>query len=87
MTLIPVVIKSHYVTIQVLRGTLNSAILVVAGAGALEVAGAAIGAHYGDLLGLSVGLLAAMSLGAAVMLPTVDEAIVSLRGSASVTIG
>jgi O-antigen/teichoic acid export membrane protein len=79
VTLIPVAIKSHFVTIHRVQGTLNSASLVVAGAGLLEVAGAAVGAHYADLIGLSVGLLTAMLLETAVMFPTVSRAILVPR--------
>jgi O-antigen/teichoic acid export membrane protein len=86
MTLLPVAIKSHFVTIHRVRGTLNSASLVVAGAGLVEIVGAILGAHLGDLTGLSVGLLTAMLLEAAVMLPTVYEAIVSPRGSTNLAL-
>lgn len=77
MTLIPVAIKSHYVVIHRVRGTLNSASLVIAGASAAELAAATIGARSADLIGLSVWLLAAMLLEAAVMLPMVFRVIVS----------
>ncbi len=77
MTLVPVAVKGHYVTVHRVRGTLNAASLVVGLAGLLEVAGATIGAHYGDLVGLSAGLLAAMVIEATIMLPTVYHAIVS----------
>ncbi|HEX5396327.1 MAG TPA: hypothetical protein VFX74_04465, partial [Candidatus Limnocylindria bacterium] len=63
-----------------------SASLVVAGAGLVEIVGAILGAHLGDLTGLSVGLLTAMLLEAAVMLPTVYEAIVSPRGSTNLAL-
>jgi O-antigen/teichoic acid export membrane protein len=75
MTLIPVAVKGHYVTIHRVRGTLNAASLVVGVAGLLEVVGAGVGARYGDLIGLSIGLLAAMLLEALVMFPTVYRAI------------
>ena len=42
-----------------------------------------LGAHLGDLTGLSVGLLTAMLLEASLILSTVYEAIVSPRGSAN----
>jgi O-antigen/teichoic acid export membrane protein len=77
MTLLPVAVKGHYVTVHRVRGTLSAASLVVGLAGLLEVAGATIGAHYGDLVGLSAGLLAAMVIEATIMLPTVYHAIVS----------
>jgi O-antigen/teichoic acid export membrane protein len=77
MTLIPVAIKGHYVTIHRVRGTLNSASLVAGGGGVLEVAGATVGASIGGLIGLCIGLLGAMVLEAAVMLPVVYLAIVS----------
>jgi hypothetical protein len=77
LTLIPVAVKAHFVTIHRVRGTLNVASLIVALAGALELISAAIGARYAGLIGLSAGLLAAMLLEAAVMLPTVYWAIVS----------
>lgn len=83
LTLIPVAIKSHYVTIHRVRGTLNAASIVVAAAGALEIGAATIGAHFGDLIGLSIGLLAAMTLEAVIMLPTVYEAIVSPRAGST----
>jgi O-antigen/teichoic acid export membrane protein len=77
MTVIPVAIKAHYVTIHRVRGTLNSASLVAGGGGLLEVVGATVGASIGGLIGLCIGLLGAMVLEAAVMLPTVYLAIVS----------
>ena len=85
LTLLPIAIKSHYVTIHRVRGTLNSASLLVGGAGALEITAATIGAHLGDLIGLSLGLLAAMLLESLIMLPTVFEAIVSPRSVSSAT--
>jgi O-antigen/teichoic acid export membrane protein len=75
MTLIPVAVKGHFVTVHRVLGTLNTASKVVGFAGLLEVAGATVGAQYGDLIGLSIGLLAAMLLEAAVMFPTVYRAI------------
>jgi O-antigen/teichoic acid export membrane protein len=83
LTLIPVAIKSHFVTIHRVRGTLNSAFLLVAAAAVGEIGGATIGAHYGDLVGLSIGLLAAMLIEAGAMVPTVYRAIVSPDRTAS----
>jgi O-antigen/teichoic acid export membrane protein len=83
MTLIPVAIKSHYVTIHRVEGTLTSASLVAGGGAVLEMAGGTVGAGFGGLIGLCIGLLAAMLLEAAIMLPTVYRAILSpRRGSA-----
>jgi O-antigen/teichoic acid export membrane protein len=87
MTLVPVAIKSHYLTIHRVRGTLRTATLVAGGGAMLEISGAAVGASYGDLIGMGIGLLAAMLLEVAVMLPTVYRAIISPRGPASVSTG
>jgi O-antigen/teichoic acid export membrane protein len=81
LTLIPSAIKAHFVTIHRVRGMLNFATVVVGAAGALEVVAAAIGAHFGGLIGLSIGLLVAMVIEAAVMMPSVYEAIISPRHS------
>jgi O-antigen/teichoic acid export membrane protein len=77
LTLFPSVIKAHFVTIHRVRGTLNAASIIVAGAGILEIVAATIGAFLGNLTGLSVGLLVAMSIEAVVMLPTVYDAILA----------
>jgi O-antigen/teichoic acid export membrane protein len=87
LTLIPVAIKSHYLVIHRVRGTLNTATLVAGSGAMLEIGGATVGAVYGDLIGLCVGLLAALLLEVAVMLPTVYTAIISPGGSASQSIG
>lgn len=81
LTLIPVTIKSHFTVIHRVRGTLAAATMVVAAGGILEVVAATIGARYGDLIGLSLGLLVAMLLESIVMLPTVYEAIISAGGT------
>jgi O-antigen/teichoic acid export membrane protein len=86
LTLIPSAIKAHFVTIHRVRGMLNFATVVVGGAGALEVGAAAVGAHFGGLIGLSIGLLVAMVIEAAVMMPSVYEAIISPRHSAKAAI-
>lgn len=77
LILLPTVIKAHFVTIHRVRGSLNAASIVVGGAGALEIVTATVGARLGGLTGLSIGVLAAMTIEAIVMLPTVYEAILA----------
>lgn len=85
LTLIPVTIKSHFIVIHRVRGSLAAATLVVATSGALEVVAATTGARYGGLIGLSSGLLIAMFVESAVMMPTVYRAIISAGGTARPT--
>jgi O-antigen/teichoic acid export membrane protein len=81
LTLLPVPIKAHFVTIHRVRRTLRPAVTVVAGGAVLEIMAAGIGARVGDLTGLSVGLLTAMAIEAVVMAPTVYGAIVANRST------
>lgn len=75
LTLFPVAVKSHFVTIHRVHGTLIAAALFVLGGAVIEVAGAIVGAHIGNLMGLSLGLLIATAVEGAVMWPTVQRAI------------
>jgi O-antigen/teichoic acid export membrane protein len=76
LTLFPVIIKAHYITISRVRGTVVAAAGIVALGAGLEIVGAFIGANAGGLVGLGVGLLAAMVLESIVMLPTVYQVII-----------
>ena len=70
----PFIIKNHYIALSRIRGQLPRTILITAGTGLLELSAAAIGAHLGGLNGLSLGWLAAMSIEAVCMFPTVYRA-------------
>jgi O-antigen/teichoic acid export membrane protein len=64
---IPSIVKEHYVAIsRIAQRTSTAAILIVGGA-ALELALVAVGASVGDLRGLSLGWVAALTLEAVVM--------------------
>ena len=76
LTLFVVAIKSHYVTVHRVRSTVSTAAVVVTAAAAVEVVGAYVGARNGGLLGLGVGLLAAMVIESVAMVPTVYGAII-----------
>jgi len=65
------VIKDHYVAIARIRGTVvSAAILCTLGSG-MELAMGAVGAVYGGLTGLAVGMLAALVFQAIAMAPRI----------------
>jgi len=77
----PFIIKNHYIALSRIRGQLMRSILVTMGTCILELGGATVGAHLGGLNGLSLGWLAAMTLEAVCMFPTVFKAVRIVRAS------
>lgn len=71
----PLIIKTHYITIKRIQGRLAQAILLIAVGGFLEVGAPALGAHFDNLLGLSLGLIIALCVEAAFMARAVYKAI------------
>jgi GT2 family glycosyltransferase/O-antigen/teichoic acid export membrane protein len=71
LSVFPIAVKYHYVSIQRLRNRMLSASFLVGVGCALELAGAIAGGLHGNLLGLSVGWLIGLSLEAALMAPVV----------------
>lgn len=71
LVVFPLIVKDHYVTLGRIHGRMASTALLVMAGSLLELTLGAIGATLGGLSGLSLGLLAAMSLEAAFMARTV----------------
>ena len=64
LAVLPMIVKSHYVAIARIEGTVGRAAVLVVGGGILELVGAYTGGRLGGLVGLSLGwLLAAMAEG------------------------
>jgi O-antigen/teichoic acid export membrane protein len=76
LTLLAVVVKAHYTTIHRIRKTLRAATTILLIGAGLEVIGAALGATSNGLIGLSAGLLSAMTIETLLMAPTVYGAII-----------
>jgi O-antigen/teichoic acid export membrane protein len=71
LAVVPLVIKDHFVSISRLEGRLAQGAMLVSAGAILEVVGAAIGAHLGGLIGLSLGWVAMICIEAVVMFPAV----------------
>lgn len=69
-----VVIRDHHVAVARITGTVGREAVLMVALGACELAGAAIGASRGGLLGLSLGWLAAVGLEVLVCTPKVWRA-------------
>lgn len=76
LTLFPVVMKGHYITIHRVRGTVGAASWLVSVGAALEIIGGYVGASLGGLVGLGIGVLVAMVLETIPMTPLVVEVII-----------
>lgn len=79
LAVFPLVIKDHYVSICRIEGRLAQGALLVSAGALLEVIGAALGAHLGGLVGLSLGWVAMICLEAVVMAPTVYRVVAPVR--------
>ncbi len=71
LAVVPMVVKGHFVAAHRVHRTLTPAILAVSFGALLELVGAALGAARGELMGLSIGITAAMYVEIVVMVPTV----------------
>jgi len=71
MGMIPMTIKLHYVAIYRIYNRIYRTALFMAAGAVLEILMAVIGAYIGNLTGLSIGWLIAISIEALLMLPTV----------------
>jgi len=71
----PLIVKNHYISICRIQDRVGSAILGILPGGILEVFAAALGAHLGGLAGLSIGWVAAITVEAVCMTPTVYKAV------------
>jgi O-antigen/teichoic acid export membrane protein len=70
----PVIIKDHYVAICRIHNRMAYAIKPIAIGALLELGGAALGARLGNLVGLSLGWVLAMTIEAVYLSPTVYRA-------------
>lgn len=68
---VPTTVKMHFTALCRVRGRVTRATVLMTLGGALELAGASVGGVTHGLLGLSVGLVVAMSIVAATMVPEV----------------
>ena len=75
LSVLPIAIKYHYVSIQRLRNRMLAASLVVGLGCAIELAGAVIGGANGDLFDLSVGWMIGLCAETALMTPVVLAAL------------
>jgi O-antigen/teichoic acid export membrane protein len=71
----PLIIKNHYLTIGRIQNRMSYIILPMLAGVLLELAGAALGAHLGGLLGLSLGWVIALFLEASCMSRSVYKAL------------
>ena len=75
LAVFPLIVKDHFVNLRRLERKLAGTAAWIAGAGALELVGGAIGARIDGLAGLSVAWTAVICLEAIVMAPSVYRAI------------
>jgi GT2 family glycosyltransferase/O-antigen/teichoic acid export membrane protein len=71
LSVFPIAMKYHYVSIQRLNNRMFRASLLVGFGCLLELAGAIVGGVYGGLLGLTIGWLLGLSIEAVLMAPAV----------------
>lgn len=74
LTVFPLIVKDHFVSLCRLDGRLARATALIGAAGVLELAGAATGARLGALLGLCLGWGAVICVEALCMAPAVYHA-------------
>ncbi|HEU5226844.1 MAG TPA: oligosaccharide flippase family protein [Ktedonobacteraceae bacterium] len=67
----PLIIKNHYIAIRRIKDEITNAMIPIAFGSVLELILAAVGAHVGALVGLSLGWIIALCLEAIVMTPYV----------------
>jgi hypothetical protein len=79
LTVFPLIIKDHFVSLSRIDRALARATAMVTAGGVMELVGASIGAHVGGLYGLGLGWALVIWIQAAVMLPTVYRAVVGAR--------
>ncbi|HZR38841.1 MAG TPA: hypothetical protein VFB12_01905, partial [Ktedonobacteraceae bacterium] len=73
----PLIIKNHYISICRIQDRITPALVAMTPGGLLELAGAAIGAHFAGLVGLSLGWVGAMGVESIFMLPTLYNVVFS----------
>jgi O-antigen/teichoic acid export membrane protein len=71
LAVIPMIIKSHFVAISRIEGTVGRAAMIVVGGSILELGAAFTGGRLGGLVGLSLGWLLATAVEGAVIAPLV----------------
>jgi O-antigen/teichoic acid export membrane protein len=74
IAVIPLIIKSHYVAISRIEGTVGRAAVLIIGGALLELAAAYTGGRLGGLVGLSIGWLGATMVEGLVIAPLVRNA-------------
>ena len=71
----PLIVKNHYISICRIQDRISGAIIGILPGGVLKVLAAIGGAHVGGLAGLSTGWVAAITVEALCMCPTVYKAV------------
>jgi O-antigen/teichoic acid export membrane protein len=71
---LPLIVKSHYVAISRIEGTVGRAALLIVGGAILELSAAYMGGRLGGLVGLSLGWLLAVTTEGVVIAPLVRRA-------------
>ena len=71
----PLIIKSHYISICRIYDRITSALYSMIPGSILEIVAAVAGAHFGGLLGLSIGWVVAVSIESVFMFSTVYKAL------------
>jgi Na+-driven multidrug efflux pump len=86
LSVFPIAIKYHYVSVQRLDNRMFRASFVVLAGCLLELAGAIVGGMYDGLLGLSIGWLFGLSIEALIMAPTVVGYLIPATRSVAVRV-
>jgi O-antigen/teichoic acid export membrane protein len=81
IAVLPIIIKNHYMSICRIYDRITQALIAMIPSSLLELGIAALGAHIGGLVGLSVGWVIAMFIESIFMLPTIYTTIFSAQSS------
>jgi hypothetical protein len=68
---VPLMVKNHFIAFLRIHRRIRLGVIAIAAGGALELVGAALGARVGEVPGLSIGWVLALTLEAACMMPSV----------------
>lgn len=77
----PLIIKYHYIAICRIHDRIAQAMWAMLPGGLIELGAAIVGAHFGGLVGLSLGWVVAIYIESVCMLPTVYKAVRSTNNS------
>ena len=75
LAVFPLTIKNHYISICRIHDHITHAILVLVPSSIFELGGAVVGAHFGQLMGLSIGWIVVVYIEGFLMLSTVYKTV------------